>query len=106
MAIDNTQIDEAVPPAGTPVRSKTNQLLRDLRDTAEGAASGLDAHKSSGDHDGRYPLKTTTVTGTGALTGGGGNGLCIGEIAIPPSSNYVMSSGYSAGVIHSWWELR
>lgn len=34
MAVTDQQIDEAVPPAGTPSRALTNQLLRDLRDIA------------------------------------------------------------------------
>lgn len=35
MTVENSQIDQAVSPTGTPNRTQTNQLLKDLRDIAQ-----------------------------------------------------------------------
>lgn len=50
MPVDDSQIDAAVPPAGTPSRSLTNQALKDIRDIAQGgedAAGALETQLAS-----------------------------------------------------------
>lgn len=50
MPVDDSQINAAVPPAGTPSRSLTNQTLKDIRDIAQGgedAAGALETQLAS-----------------------------------------------------------